>query len=78
LIKKSEKALRRWAYSQSLSEGTVFSPKNTLFWPNNRETGSRMTARTASKSLILHNKLLVAQFCRYFRELAPAVTRLGH
>src|SRR5438477_2044454 len=40
--------------------------------------GSLNPLWSASKSLILHNKLLVAQFCRYFRQLAPAVTRLSH
>jgi len=40
--------------------------------------GSLNPLWSASKSLILHNKLLVAQFFRYFRQLAPAVTRLGY
>jgi hypothetical protein len=49
-VTKSKKVLGRSGYSQSLSQSTLFSPKNTLFWPNNRETGSPMTARTTIQS----------------------------
>ena len=37
-----------------------------------------LTARTASKSLILHKKIYYTELCRHFRRLATAVAGVGH
>ena len=40
--------------------------------------GSSNPLWSASKSLILQEKMSLAQLCRRFRGLAPAATRVGH
>src|SRR5712664_4104774 len=40
--------------------------------------GSSNPSLSASKSLILQEKMSLAQLCRRFRGLAPAATRVGH
>src|SRR5260370_17302385 len=40
--------------------------------------GGSNPSLSASKSLILLEKLSLAELCRHFRRLAPAVARVGH
>jgi hypothetical protein len=49
VVKKSTKVLRRSAYSQLLSEGTLFSPKKTLFWL--KQQGERFADDCAHRQL---------------------------
>jgi hypothetical protein len=53
--------------SADISKGYFYKPiggSNPLF--------------SASKSLILQENMSLAQLCRHFRGLAPAVARVGH
>jgi hypothetical protein len=40
--------------------------------------GGSNPSLSASKSMILYEKMLMAQLCRHFRGLAPSVARVGH
>ncbi len=40
--------------------------------------GSLNPLWSASKSPILQEKMSLAEFCRHFRRLAPAIARVGH
>jgi hypothetical protein len=58
-----------------IGEFALLIPVTPHFRP---ETGSQQTASTASKSLILHQKMSRTQLRRHFRRLATAVAGVSH